>query len=396
MAQISGSAFETCVHTPSSIAQTPNIVIVDLTNDVRSWEGLATTCNWKATVIESVFSVKPETCTEADCIIMRAPEAKGDRVSMLARQIRQQAGSDDLPIIVVLSASSLDHADQLIQAGATDFVVEPLRDSELTARVNQQLRLRNSGGLQSHNQVRIEEQLQKRTKALRSVLERMIETERQVNKAHADTVRRLGVASEYKDEDTGEHISRVGAYARILARGIGMASDEADTLREASALHDVGKIGIPDAILLKPGKLDADEWTIMKTHTTIGAKILAGSKSHLLQLGEKLAMTHHEKWDGSGYPNGISGEDIPIEGRICAVADFYDAVSSDRPYRSAMPQAKVLSLLREGSGAHFDPRLIRIFFDNIEAITKIREQYCEREYLRSRRNPHPISSIGLI
>lgn len=395
MAHQLGSAVEVHERTSSSIVQTPNIVIVDLTDDARSWEGFATTCGWKAAVTESAFSISAEVCAEADCIILRAPEAKGDRVTILTRQIRQQASSEDLPIVVVLSASALDNADQLIQAGATDFVVEPLRDSELTARVNQQLRLRRSGGLQTHNQVRIEEQLLQRTKALRSVLERMIETERQVNKAHADTVRRLGVASEYKDEDTGEHISRVGAYARILARGIGMASDEADTLREASALHDVGKIGIPDAILLKPGKLDADEWTIMKTHTTIGAKILAGSKSHLLQLGEKLAMTHHEKWDGSGYPNGISGDDIPIEGRICAVADFFDAVSSDRPYRSAMPQAKVLELLREGSGAHFDPKLIQIFFEKIEAITHIREQYREREVLRSRRGPNPVLNTGL-
>jgi cyclic di-GMP phosphodiesterase len=179
--------------------------------------------------------------------------------------------------------------------------------------------------------------------------------------AEREIAHRLGVAVEWRDVETGTHIERIGRLCERLALQVGWTPEKADLLRHASALHDVGKVGIPDEILLKPGKLDADEWEKMKTHTTIGAKILAGSRSELVQMAETIAASHHERWDGSGYPNGLAGEDIPLVGRICAVCDVFDALLSPRPYKEAWPLEKVLDELVKSKGSHLDPDLVDAF-----------------------------------
>jgi response regulator RpfG family c-di-GMP phosphodiesterase len=179
--------------------------------------------------------------------------------------------------------------------------------------------------------------------------------------AEREIAHRLGVAVEWRDAETGVHIERMGRMCERLAREVGMSIVEADLLRHASALHDVGKVGIPDEILLKPGKLGPAEWTKMKTHTTIGASILSGSKSALVQMAETIARSHHERWDGSGYPQGLKGEEIPLAARICAICDVFDALLSPRPYKDAWPLHAVireLSLLR---GTHLDPALVDAF-----------------------------------
>jgi response regulator RpfG family c-di-GMP phosphodiesterase len=176
-----------------------------------------------------------------------------------------------------------------------------------------------------------------------------------------EIVRRLAQAADSRDEQTGEHIDRIGRLCESLALAVGLDEAEAETLRHASAMHDVGKIGIPDRVLLKPGKLDPDEWELMKTHTTLGAAILGGSRYPLLQLAETIALTHHERWDGSGYPEGLAGEEIPLEGRICAVCDVYDALTSERPYKSAWSREDALAEIARVAGSHFDPRLASAF-----------------------------------
>jgi CHASE2 domain-containing sensor protein len=192
---------------------------------------------------------------------------------------------------------------------------------------------------------------------------RVRERTAELHDAQLEIVRRLALAAESRDEETGAHIDRISRSAYKLSRAVGVPEAEAELIRHASVLHDVGKIGIPDRILLKPGKLDPAEWEVMKTHATIGASILAGSDTPLLQLGEKIALTHHERFDGSGYPAGLAGEDIPLAGRICAICDVYDALLSERPYKRAWPRAEALAEIERESGSHFDPRLIAAFLE---------------------------------
>jgi CHASE2 domain-containing sensor protein len=190
---------------------------------------------------------------------------------------------------------------------------------------------------------------------------RVRERTAELHDAQLEIVRRLALAAESRDEETGDHIDRISGLCYELGRAIGLDEDEAELLRHASVLHDVGKIGIPDRILLKPGKLDPDEWEIMKTHAQIGASILAGSDTPLLQAAEEIALSHHERWDGSGYPRGHAGEAIPLNGRICAICDVFDALLSERPYKRAWPRDEALAEIRRQSGSHFDPELVDAF-----------------------------------
>ncbi|MGH2847488.1 MAG: CHASE2 domain-containing protein [Thermoleophilaceae bacterium] len=190
---------------------------------------------------------------------------------------------------------------------------------------------------------------------------RVAERTRELRETQLEIAQRLGVAVEWRDADTGAHIDRMGRFCERLALAVRMPAQEAELLRHASALHDVGKVGIPDSILLKPGKLDAEEWATMQGHTTIGGAILAGSRSPLVRMAEVIALTHHERWNGSGYPRGLKGEEIPLAGRICAVCDVFEALLSPRPYKDPWPLDDVLAELERQSGAQFDPRLVEAF-----------------------------------
>jgi PAS domain S-box-containing protein len=192
--------------------------------------------------------------------------------------------------------------------------------------------------------------------------------------AELETLQRLALAAEYKDEGTGTHIVRVGRYCVLIGRKLGLPTDDLDILMQAAPMHDVGKLGIPDAILLKPGKLDADEWQIMRQHSAIGGRILDGSSSRYLQAGEVIAVSHHEKWDGSGYPLGSAGESIPLWGRITAVADVFDALTSKRPYKDPFPFEKAVAIVRDGRGTHFDPRLLDFFLSDVDEVHAIHDR----------------------
>lgn len=207
---------------------------------------------------------------------------------------------------------------------------------------------------------------------LRTTIKDLERSEDQLALSQEETIIRLSIAVESRDAETGSHIERMGRYCALLAEKLGWSESARDLLRVASPLHDVGKIAIPDAVLQKPGALTADERKQMEEHAAIGHRILAGSDSPLLDLAARIALTHHEKWDGSGYPNGLKGEDIPIEGRIAAVADVFDALTSDRVYRKAMPLDKALSILQEGRASHFDPEVLDRFFSSIDEVIAIR------------------------
>lgn len=195
--------------------------------------------------------------------------------------------------------------------------------------------------------------------------------------AHVDTIFRLSVAAEYKDEDTASHLERMSRYSAVLSRKMGFDDLFIDQIQLASPMHDVGKIGIPDAILMKPGKLTDKEFDIMRTHPQIGARILGGSSSPLLKMAEVIALSHHEKWNGMGYPNKLKGEDIPIEGRIVALADVFDALTSRRCYKPAWPLERALNLIKETREEHFDPNVVDAFFESLDQILEIKQRYAD-------------------
>ncbi|MFC1816348.1 HD-GYP domain-containing protein [Thermodesulfobacteriota bacterium] len=194
----------------------------------------------------------------------------------------------------------------------------------------------------------------------------------ELQKAYLDTIRRLVLAAEYKDEDTGDHITRMSKYCGLIAEKLGLADEYVERIHYAAPMHDVGKIGIPDHILMKPGKLTDEEFNIIKTHPTIGAKILSGSKAEILNLSEAIARTHHEKWNGTGYPRGLSKTDIPIAGRIVGICDVFDALTSKRPYKEPFPVDKAVDIIMKERGAHFDPEIVDIFMKNMAEILKIK------------------------
>jgi putative two-component system response regulator len=200
-----------------------------------------------------------------------------------------------------------------------------------------------------------------------------------LKQAHLDTIFRLGVAAEYRDKETANHIKRMSHYCAFIARGMGWPDEEVETILWSSLMHDVGKLGIPDSILQKPGRLTPEERKVMELHTTIGGSILKGARAPVLLKSRVVALTHHEKFDGTGYPRGLKGEKIPLEGRITILADVFDALSSKRVYKEAMPEAEVLRILTEGRGTHFDPAILDVFLGGMEEVRNIKDRYTDRE-----------------
>ena len=199
----------------------------------------------------------------------------------------------------------------------------------------------------------------------------------ELKRTRLQIIQRLGRAAEYKDNETGLHVMRMSHYSRVLALAWGFSADMAEDLLNAAPMHDIGKIDIPDSIMLKPGKLTDEEFTIMKRHPLIGAEILGQCDSQLLELARSVALYHHEKWDGTGYPHGLKGEDIPVEARIVALADVFDALTSKRPYKDAWPVAEALDHIRLQSGKHFDPQLVELLQQEMTAILEIKERWAE-------------------
>lgn len=266
----------------------------------------------------------------------------------LLERLTPLIGEDDLVPLLVLTADATRAAkERALTLGAHDFITKPFDHSEVLLRIRNQLRTRTlHRALKEQNQ-NLEERVKKRTE--------------DVEEARLETLERLALAAEYRDDDTGEHTRRVGVMAGAIASALGLPQDEVESITRAAPLHDVGKIGIPDGILLKPGKLTAAEFERVKTHTRIGAQILSGSTSATLQLAEIIALTHHERWDGAGYPEGLSGASIPVPGRIVAVADVYDALTNERPYKEAWPVSEALEEIKAQAGRQFDPEAVAAF-----------------------------------
>jgi len=267
------------------------------------------------------------------------------------------------PIVVLTAQSGEDFLLRALQGGASDFLSKPFNRRELLARVNNTLLARLARRL-LHDQNGVLEQLvQQRTLELRQ--------------SRLDIVRRLGRASEFRDNETGQHILRMSHASALLARRIGWDEDACELMLNASPMHDVGKIGIPDGILLKPGALTPDEREVMQRHTVIGADILSGSGDALLEMACSIALAHHEKWDGTGYPRRLAAEAIPEAARIVAITDVFDALTSERPYKKPWSVPDAIGFMTEHAGRHFDPRLLQHFVALVPQVQQIRERYTE-------------------
>jgi len=274
----------------------------------------------------------------------------------------------DTAVIMATAITDTETAIKCMREGAYDYLVKPFNLDEVSISAQRALEKRRLVLENRAYQQHLEDMVLKRTAELKQAIEK-------VKQASLDTIHRLSRAAEYKDEDTGTHIKRMSYYSAIIARKMGLSDREAENILYAAPMHDVGKIGIPDHILLKPGKLDKDEWEIMKKHPAIGAEILRGSDAEFIQLAETIALTHHERWDGSGYPGGLKGAEIPLVGRIVAIADVFDALTSKRPYREPLSVEESLKIIQEGDGTHFDPSVVEAFFAVKDEILATREKY---------------------
>jgi putative two-component system response regulator len=252
-----------------------------------------------------------------------------------------------LPVLVLTANRDNAMRTRALDLGARDYLEKPFDHTEVRLRVRNLLEMRGAQVALRRNNLRLDGLVRERTHELEL--------------ARLETLERLALAAEYRDDDTHEHAQRVGRTAARLAAELGWADDEIEQLRRAAPLHDVGKIGISDSVLLKPGALTSEEFALIKRHTTMGAQILSGSESTTLRLAEEIARTHHERWDGSGYPAGLAGDQIPISGRIVALADVFDALTHDRPYKQAWPLDRALEEIRSLAESQFDPRLAELF-----------------------------------
>lgn len=308
----------------------------------------------------------------------------------LLRGFKQSVTTERTPVIILTASDTAEIKREALQLGATDFLVKPIECSELTARVRNALIVKAHHDYLRNSADTLAQQVRDRTAELADT--------------RLEVIHCLARAAEFRDNETGNHVVRVGRYAELIARRIGLEPDLVEMIGHAAPLHDVGKIGVPDSILLKPGKLTPEEFQIMqnhcalgrricesfteheigiyKRHADIGARILGNTRSPLLTMAGRIAITHHEKWDGSGYPLALAGEAIPLEGRIIAVADVFDALSSRRPYKPAFPLDKCFSIMEAERGKHFDASILDAFLQTKSEIVEVQIQWVDADEIR--------------
>lgn len=300
---------------------------------------------------------------EIDLLLLyfEMPHLNGLEVMAL---VRERYSANELPIIIITGSDNIELRNQMLSGGANDYINKPIDPIEVVLRINNLLSVSESYKLQR----RLNDELERR------VVERTAE----LNRFTENLINRLSMAGELRDNETGQHVVRVGKYSRILAEGIGLPSELVNMIERTAPMHDIGKIGIPDSILHKRGELNDEEREIMNGHTLYGEQLLGDDTSMLIQMAQSIAVSHHEKWDGSGYCKGLSGESIPIEGRITAIADVFDALTSERPYKRAWPIEDVMSYISDESEKSFDPALVEVFTQNIEQFIAVQRQYADQ------------------
>ncbi len=348
------------------------LVVDDDPRNVKLLEANLVPCGYDVVTaadgIEALHKVESE---DIDLILLDVMMPKMDGFEV-TKKLKADEKTKLIPIVLVTALRDTQDRVKGIDAGCDDFLSKPIETPELLARVKSLLMVKAYHDHMKNYEKELETEVTNKTKEIQLALNKLSE-------AHIETIFRLSRAAEYKDEGTGEHIKRMSHYAVAVAEALGLNKENIKRIFYAAPMHDIGKIGIPDHILLKPGKLNPDEWKIMKQHSVIGAEILANSESGFIKLAEIIALTHHEKWDGSGYPKGLKGNDIPLVGRICAIADVFDVLTTKRPYKDAFSLENSFTNIKEERGKHFDPAVVDAFFAVQDKILEIRDKYKKEE-----------------
>lgn len=277
----------------------------------------------------------------------------------VCRQLKANPATARIPVIFVTAKNQEEDEKKGLKVGAVDYIRKPISPPIVLARVHTQL------ALYDQNRV-LEQMVRERTEELQQT--------------RLEIIRRLGLAAEFKDNETGLHVIRMSHYSRLIAEEVEHDNEWSDLVFNAAPMHDIGKIGIPDKVLLKPGKLDDEEWKLMRKHPEFGAAIIGKHSSELMQMSREIALSHHEKWNGSGYPYGLKGEEIPLSGRIVAIADVFDALTTERPYKKAWTVENAVKFINKNSGSHFDPNLVPLFHVVMSEILDIKKQHAEPTY----------------
>ncbi len=277
----------------------------------------------------------------------------------VCQKLKDNVSTRSIPVIFVTAMGEVEDETKGFELGAVDYITKPISPPIVKARTRTHL------ALYDQNRV-LEEKVRQRTAEL--------------NATRLEIIRHLGRAAEFKDNETGLHVVRMSNYCKLIAEAAGFNEEHADLLLNAAPMHDIGKIGIPDNILQKPGKLTDEEWELMRQHTTMGEEILGGMISELLNMARVIAHSHHEKWNGQGYPEGLSGEEIPVESRIVAIADVFDALTNERPYKEAWSVEDAVSLIEKESGEHFDPKFVEAFKIALPQILEVKAEYAEGKF----------------
>lgn len=297
---------------------------------------------------------------EPDVVIVDYDLPKMNGLQFL-RAFRAIYAREAVPVLITTAAGESQARYEALKDGANDYLTKPFDNLEFSVRTRNQLTARQYHRTMLERTVWLQQEVEKATREIRD--------------RERETLTRVSMAAEFRDPETGAHIQRMAHYSRLIAKSLGLPTVEQQLIFDAAPLHDVGKIGIPDAILLKPGKLTPQEFEVMKQHARFGHELLSGSASPIVQAGAVIALSHHEKYDGSGYPDRQSGQDIPLHGRIVAVADVFDALTSERPYKKAWDLERAVAHLRDGAETHFDPYCVAAFLDNWRGVLEIREQF---------------------
>ncbi|MGC4098476.1 MAG: response regulator [Nitrospira sp.] len=280
--------------------------------------------------------------------------------------------------IMVTGLDSSVLANAALDVGAFGYIIKPFESNEVLIDVANALRRRRLEMENRLHRENLEDIVRTRTLALQQALDWLQRTEKELRLSREETIQRLAIAAEFRDNGTAQHIRRMSHYSELLARKAGLSPERCDLIRTASPMHDIGKIGTPDHVLLKPGKFTEEEFGVISQHAEIGYKILSGSEAELLKVAALIAYTHHERFDGTGYPRGLRGEEIPIEGRIVSIADAFDALTTQRVYKPAFAISHAIELMLKNRGKHFDPDLLDLFIASPDELARIHDQYADR------------------
>ncbi len=372
------------VSTQQSILENRNILIVDDEEPIRRLLGyLLQPHGYQVTLAGEAREARQRMESGTFAMVLCDVNMPGESGMDLIRHILTQYPSTAVIMITGLDSPVL--ANAALDMGAFGYIIKPFEANEVLINVANALRRRKLEIENSMHRENLEEVVRTRTIALQQALEWLERSEKELRLSREETIQRLAIAAEYRDSSTAQHIQRMSHYCELLARRYGLSPERCDLIRTASPMHDIGKIGTPDHVLLKPGKFTPEEFKVITQHTEIGYRILAGSDSELLKVAALIAWTHHERYDGSGYPRGLKGQDIPLEGRITAIADNFDAITTERVYKPAYDFDHAKQLMLNERGKHFDPDLLDIFFDSMVDVQRIYDQFADPSWLSTSR-----------